>query len=573
MLGYWLGNGHCREAELTVNAADYPWVRRRVEAAGFTVGNERPKRGAVQVRVRGLQRLLREMRLLSNKHIPVPYTLASAEQRQALLAGLLDSDGHAGTAPNGSGSAEFCTTDSRLALQVFGLARSLGFKAAFYVGRARLNGIDCSGKMRVTFVAARADSPFSPGRKTDALPPRPAAARGRGDAITAVQPVPSVPVRCIQVAHPSGTFLAGEAFMVTHNSWLASSLAISVASGLDWLGFPVEQGGVLHIDNELHANTATHRYQRLADALGLDPRLFAHNLTMVNLRGRLTDINRLGALFAIYPPRTFRLVIIDAFYRAMPKGTDENDNGTIAELYNLIDLYAMHMACAIVLIHHTSKGVQAGKTVTDVGAGAGSQSRAVDTHMVLRQHEEQNLVVLEAAARSWPPIRPLALEWNWPLFTPAAEVDTSALLGAEKPAAPKKSGPSLEEFVETCIAPHEPCSERAAFYEAQQAFAMSRRAAEDMLALAMEKGAVEKIKADGAYMKYARKRPGLSGDKAKWVAALLARNPSLANADAADTVGVSERYVRQIRQQMEGGPEAAEQEATGEDGNETNDTV
>src|SRR5690606_25080638 len=122
-----------------------------------------------------------------------------------------------------------------------------------------------------------------------------------------------------------------------------------------------------------------------------------------------------------------------AFYRTLPRDTDENDNGAIASLYNLIDYYAGRLKCAFVLIHHTSKGNQAGKSVTDVGAGAGSQSRAADTHLVLRPHEDEGIVVLESAVRSWPPMAPQALRWDWPLFTPTDEVDTSALLGAAKP--------------------------------------------------------------------------------------------------------------------------------------------
>lgn len=56
------------------------------------------------------------------------------------------------------------------------------------------------------------------------------------------------------------------------------------------------------------------------------------------------------------------------------------------------------------------------KAVTDVGAGAGSQSRATDTHLVLRPHEEDGCVVLDAAVRSWPPIDPAGLRWTFPLW-------------------------------------------------------------------------------------------------------------------------------------------------------------
>jgi len=38
--------------------------------------------------------------------------------------------------------------------------------------------------------------------------------------------------------------------------------------------------------------------------------------------------------------------------------------------------------------HHRQRAAQ-GKAITDVGAGAGSQSRATDTHLVLRPHEEE----------------------------------------------------------------------------------------------------------------------------------------------------------------------------------------
>lgn len=174
------------------------------------------KGGATTLRVLELQPLLRQAGLLNNKHILPNYLLASREQRAALLAGLLDSDGYAATLGNGSGQVEFCSTEPTLAMQVFSLARSLGYKAAFGVQRAMLNGTDCGPKLRVTFVAGQKQSPFSLPRKTAALPTRAPSARSLVDAIVAVEPVPSVPVRCIQVAHPTGTFLAGEAFMVTH---------------------------------------------------------------------------------------------------------------------------------------------------------------------------------------------------------------------------------------------------------------------------------------------------------------------------------------------------------------------
>ena len=128
-------------------------------------------------------------------------------------------------------------------------------------------------------------------------------------------------------------------------SWLALRLAISVASGLDWLGFKVEQGRVLHIDNELHRNLITSRYQKVCEAMKLPVSLFESQVDVISLRGELRDITSIGQICAALKDRQYKLVIIDAFYRALPIGTDENDNGAIAGVYNMIDKFAADLGC------------------------------------------------------------------------------------------------------------------------------------------------------------------------------------------------------------------------------------
>jgi len=342
----------------------------------------------------------------------------------------------------------------------------------------------------------------------------------------------------------------------TGKTWLALNLAVSVASGLDWLGLRLEQGGVLYIDNELHANTSTYRFHTIGTAMGLDARLYGPQLTTVSLRGKLATLAELGSLFRAYPPGSFKLVVIDAFYRALPSGTDENDNAGMAQVYNLIDQYAAQMGCAFVLVHHTSKGNQAAKSVTDVGAGAGSQSRAVDTHVVLRPHEQPGLVVLEAAVRSFPPLQPRVLSWDWPLFAPTEEADPSALMGLAPPPKPKRSGPTLGAFVDRCVAINDPCSERSVTYEARQHFGLSERAAKDTLALATERGLVARLRL-GSNMRYVKVRAGISGDKGLLTAALVKQMAGADNLEIAKEVDVSERYVRQIRQQLQQPPPEA----------------
>src|SRR5690606_5676173 len=119
--------------------------------------------------------------------------------------------------------------------------------------------------------------------------------------------------------------------------------------------------------------------------------------------------------------------------------------------------FADRLGCCFVLIHHSTKGSQSGKSVTDVGAGAGAQSRATDTHLVLRPHEENGVVVLDAAVRSWPPIDPTCLRWSFPVWSVDDSLDPAALK-SERPQ--KRKEPKADEQ------PKEPEWTAARFVEA-----------------------------------------------------------------------------------------------------------
>ena len=214
----------------------------------------------------------------------------------------------------------------------------------------------------------------------------------------------------------------------TGKSWLVLALAMAVATGRRWLDtFDTIAGDVLIIDNELHPETIAHRIPQVAECLRIGMDEIAETMHVQSLRGQLRDIFALGKYFDSIEPGRYALVVLDAFYRCMPRDMDENDNGTMANIYNHVDALADRLGCSFVLIHHATKGNQSAKVVTDVGAGAGSQSRATDTHLVLRPHEEPGAVVLEAAVRSWAPVEPVALRWLFPLWKVAPDLDPSAL--------------------------------------------------------------------------------------------------------------------------------------------------
>ncbi|MEX0641919.1 MAG: AAA family ATPase [Pirellulales bacterium] len=232
-----------------------------------------------------------------------------------------------------------------------------------------------------------------------------------------------------------GLFRAGETVnVISHSkagkSWFAYLLALSIIDGCDFLGrFRTTPGKVLLIDNELHRCTLAYRIPAVADALGIPADAYESELIVWPLRGRLRGLNDLYADLEAIEPDEFQAIIFDSKYRFASSGGNENDNNAETLFYNRADECGERTGAAIVFIHHASKGDQSGKRTTDVGSGAGAQSRAADTHLVLREHEEEGYAVLDAALRSFPPVEPLALRWQFPLWLPASGIDPARLKG------------------------------------------------------------------------------------------------------------------------------------------------
>ena len=217
-------------------------------------------------------------------------------------------------------------------------------------------------------------------------------------------------------------------------SWFVYNVALSVVMGWSLFGrFPTRPGKVLLVDNELHPATLARRIPFVADAMGVAnfENRWKEDLEVWPLRGNLKSLPQLGREFDTIERGEYQLVIMDAKYRFAIEGTSENDNAAEARFYNTIDHYAEKLGAAFLLVHHSSKGNQSGKSVTDVGAGAGAQSRAADCHMVLREHEQEGHVVLDAAVRSFEPVTPLVLKWQFPLWEPAEDMDPFKLKGTK----------------------------------------------------------------------------------------------------------------------------------------------
>ncbi len=96
------------------------------------------KEGALRDVSHSLQGELRTLGVIDNKHIPQAYLTASTEQRLALLAGLMDSDGYYDDQYH---VMEIVQKRKELAHQVKFLADSLGFRASFVKKKATIKSI------------------------------------------------------------------------------------------------------------------------------------------------------------------------------------------------------------------------------------------------------------------------------------------------------------------------------------------------------------------------------------------------------------------------------------------------
>ena len=219
----------------------------------------------------------------------------------------------------------------------------------------------------------------------------------------------------------------------TGKSWFILQLAYSLVKGWDFLGFPCKQCRVMIMDNELHTSTISYRMQKVCQSMSIskeDPDL--ENLSVNTQRFERHSIPEIVKVAEQIKEQGIDLVIIDALYRALPSDVDENSNGQITQMYNQIDTFAQKSGAAVILVHHTSKGNQSGKGITDVGSGAGAQSRAPDTHLTLRPHKEKGVVSVNCCVRSFPPVDPFCLcrdENN--LWTLAPEYDPAEMEGKE----------------------------------------------------------------------------------------------------------------------------------------------
>ncbi|MFT7835259.1 replicative DNA helicase [Saccharothrix sp. BKS2] len=295
--------------------------------------------------------VLRELGVPGDEHIPERYLRASAAQRRALLAGVLD----AGGTVTGGGSVRFEATTERLAEDVRELVVGLGHRCAAGAGRV--------------VVLDTGDDVFRLEHKRLALKER---RRATGDGrtgsrfVVAVRPVPSVPVRCVEVDNSDHLYLAGRSMIPTHNSTLGLDFArsCSVKHGLTSAIFSLEMSRTEIVMRMLSAEArirlgdmrsgrmSDDDWTRLARRMSeiSEAPLFVDdspNLTMMEIRAKARRLKQRHDL---------RLLVVD-YLQLMSSGKrTESRQQEVSEFSRNLKLIAKELEIPVIAISQLNRG-------------------------------------------------------------------------------------------------------------------------------------------------------------------------------------------------------------------------
>ena len=206
-LGAWLGDGHSASARFTTVDT---------EILTYFPYETKKKKGRYLYQIYGgLHKALRINGLLNNKHIPQEYLFSSIKQREALLQGLLDTDG---TIKKTGHVAVFCNKNEKLIDGVVELVRGLGGSACKSVQKTRFNSkSDYKKSFRVFIKVPENILPVRLSRKKNLW-------KGSiklRSAIVSIEYSHKGFGRCISVENEDGLYVTDD-YLLTHNSTIKS---------------------------------------------------------------------------------------------------------------------------------------------------------------------------------------------------------------------------------------------------------------------------------------------------------------------------------------------------------------
>jgi hypothetical protein len=201
-------------------------------------------------------------------------------------------------------------------------------------------------------------------------------------------------------------------------------LAVSVSTGVPWLGFETRAGKVLYVNLELQTAFYRARLEDVFRAKGVE---LDERLEIWNLRGFVADYQ------ALIPRIRDRirneghaLVIVDPIYKILGHA-DENSATDITALVNALESIAVVTGAAVAMAGHFAKGNAAAKESIDRISGSGVFARDPDSLITFTRHEEDRAFTLDMTLRNLPPTEPFVVRWQHPLFGRDTALDPAKL--------------------------------------------------------------------------------------------------------------------------------------------------
>jgi len=342
-LGAWLGDGHNAGARLTT--AD-PEILMHLESEGM------------QIRQQSLP-----LRVLNDEHVPAQYLRAGLEQRKALLAGLMDT---AGTVTP-TGHLQIALTNRRLAADVHELVLSLGHRVTMTVKRVKGRVGESSTAYTLNWTTD--ERTFRLERKHLAHKDRSRSQPARlGRWITSVTPVQTVPVRCVEVDNDEHLYLAGRAFIPTHNSTLGLDIARNAAikTGQAAVIFSLEMSKTeitmrllsaearVPLHHMRSGSMTDDDWARLARRMGEvnEAPLYiddSPNLTMMEIRAKARRLKQ---------RKDLRLIVIDYMQLMTGNKKAESRQQEVSELSRNLKLLAKELEVPVIAMSQLNRGAE-----------------------------------------------------------------------------------------------------------------------------------------------------------------------------------------------------------------------
>lgn len=202
-------------------------------------------------------------------------------------------------------------------------------------------------------------------------------------------------------------------------SFLLLDLALSIEGGLPWLGFETVAGPVFYLDAENHASLIRARLPMVADSRGVKiTKAHEDRIVFCPLRGKLRGKTLpelvAGIVRAIrkmpVPPV---LAILEPLYLLL-RGAKEKEAEEVTLALEELNEVCSEIGCAIVFVHHFSKGNQKGKASMDRASGSGALSRFPDAIVTLTAPDEPKdyAATVESDVRWFAPRRAFNVWWH-----------------------------------------------------------------------------------------------------------------------------------------------------------------